>query len=139
VGTFVSGDVTTPRGQEDLLTGIGTTVGAVIAAGVGIWFLTRQLHTFPLFSRLVLNATASGGGEREAAGGLLTSMGRAHAAGPAAGDRGVAETDLRPSGRAAFGGRSYDVVTVGGYIAKGAPVQVTSVGRFRIEVEEAGA
>ena len=56
-----------------------------------------------------------------------------------AGDQGVAETDLRPSGRASFSGRMVDVISVSGYIAAGRPVRVMSVGRFAIEVEDAGA
>jgi len=55
------------------------------------------------------------------------------------GDAGVAETDLRPSGRAIFHGRLYDVQSSGGYIARGMPLAVASVGRFTIEVEEAGS
>ncbi|MHC5006852.1 MAG: NfeD family protein, partial [Planctomycetota bacterium] len=53
------------------------------------------------------------------------------------GSIGVAETDLRPAGRADFEGRLVDVKSVGDYIDRGTRVRVVSVGRFAIEVEEA--
>jgi len=138
VGTFVSGDVTTVRGQDQLYTGVIATVVSILAAAVGVWILSRYVYEFPLFKRLILTATteAASGGEESAP--ILRAMGPAQAESPVAvGDVGVAQTDLRPSGRARFDGRSVDVVTVGGYIMAGAAVRVTSVGRFRIEVEEA--
>ena len=77
-----------------------------------------------------------GGGGREKSVGLLEAM-----AGPQralqVGDRGVAETDLRPAGRGSFDGRMVDVQAPGQYIEKGSPIRVTSVGRYVIEVEEA--
>jgi len=52
------------------------------------------------------------------------------------GDQGVAETDLRPAGRAEFNGRLLDVKSSGGYIDKGTPIRIVSIGRFVTEVEE---
>ena len=54
-----------------------------------------------------------------------------------AGDLGIAETDLRPSGRADFNGRLVDVKSVGAYIERGTRLRVASVGPFGIEVEDA--
>ena len=55
----------------------------------------------------------------------------------AAGDTGVASTDLRPAGRGEFGGKLFDVKSVGSFIDAGSPIRVVSAGRFVIEVEEA--
>jgi hypothetical protein len=79
------------------------------------------------------SVTEAGGGV-----GLLEAMGPGQR-GLRPGDLGVAETDLRPSGRATIDGRLVDVKSIGSYIDKGAPIRVISVGRFVIEVEEASA
>lgn len=136
VGTFVSGDLRTPAGQTDLLTGLAATLTAFFAAGVAFWLLFRQLDTVPLFARFVLHTevgesepgTSEGGGLLEALGGAQRPL--------EAGAVGVAETDLRPAGRASFEGRLVDVKSIGDYIERGTRIRVVSVGRFAIEVEE---
>jgi membrane-bound serine protease (ClpP class) len=136
VGTFVTGDLRTPQGQDELFTGIISTLTALFAGGVGIWLVSRQLKTVPFFNRLVLN-TELAKSERPAEQkvGLLEAM-----AGPqralAVGDVGVAATDLRPAGRGRFDDRMVDVQSPGRYIEKGRPIRVLSVGRYVIEVEE---
>lgn len=136
VGTFVSGDLRTVEGQSQMWTGLMVTLLSVFGAGIIIWFLSRWVHSMPLLNRIILTTEL---GERDAAGpGLLAAMGAAQRA-LSPGDTGVAETDLRPAGRANFEGRLVDVKSVGTYIDKGTPVRVVSVGRFVIEVEEAGA
>ncbi len=116
--------------------GLTATFTALFASGIAFWLIFRQLETLPFLNRFVLKAEV---GERQgppAATGVLASMGQPQTAlGP--GDLGVAETDLRPAGRADFEGRRVDVKSVGAYIERGSPVRVTSVGRFVIEVEEA--
>jgi membrane-bound serine protease (ClpP class) len=47
---------------------------------------------------------------------------------------GEAITDLRPSGRARFGRRRFDVVTEGSYLAKGQAVRVLEIHGNRIVV-----
>ncbi len=135
VGAFVGHDLRTPAGQTDLLTGIAATFTAFFAAGVAFWLIFRQLENVPLLGRFVLT-TEIVEGPGTAGAGLLGSIGAAE--GPlAAGDVGIAATDLRPAGRATFGGRPVDVKSVGAYIERGMRVRVVSVGRFAIEVEEA--
>ena len=135
VGTFVSGDVRTPAGQSELMVGLAATFTALFAAGVAFWLIFRQLETIPVLSRFVLK-TEVGESQHATGGGLLEAI----SAAPGAlepGDVGLAETDLRPAGRANFEGRLVDVKSVGAYIDRSAPVRVVSVGRFVIEVEEA--
>ncbi len=133
VGTFVAHDLGTAEGQAELLRGLGATFSALAAAGVAGWFLFRRVESLPLLNRIILRAETR---EPRTAPGLLESMGSA-AAPIAAGDLGIAATDLRPAGRAQFAGRLLDVRSVGGYIEKGRRLRIVSVGRFVIEVEEA--
>jgi membrane-bound serine protease (ClpP class) len=139
VGTFVTGDITSAQGQSELLKGIGSTLAALLAAGIGIWFLSRHTGAMPILNRLVLNADVGSRSDPESASAsLLEAMDRSpHDAGIAAGDLGTAETDLRPAGRARFNERLVDVQTPGGYIERGRSVRVLNVGRYVIEVEEA--
>ncbi|MCR5559547.1 MAG: serine protease [Schwartzia sp.] len=52
------------------------------------------------------------------------------------GRTGVAETDLRPSGRGNFDGVSQDIVTDGAYIVKGSSIIVASVEGSRVIVKK---
>jgi membrane-bound ClpP family serine protease len=146
VATFISEPLSTSQGESELWTGLLTTLTSIFAAGVGMWLISRQLHSFPVINRLILHAElprdrGSGGAEREterANEGLLAAMGPGAAATALqVGDAGVAETDLRPSGRANFGGRLVDVQSTGSFIPRGSSVRVSRVGRFIIEVDEA--
>jgi membrane-bound serine protease (ClpP class) len=137
VGTFVSDDLTTPAGRSDLVAGLTATFTALLAAGIASWLLFRQIETLPVLGRFILKAQvgqpqggATGGpGLLEAIGGGEQPL--------ETGSVGVAETDLRPAGRADIDGRLVDVKSVGAYIDRGTRVRVVSVGRFVIEVEEA--
>ncbi|MHC4428422.1 MAG: NfeD family protein [Planctomycetota bacterium] len=135
VGTFVSGDIRTPAGQSELVTGLTATLTAFFAAGVAFWLVFRQLENLPFLGRFVLKTELRDPEEPLATGALAAMGGPDRALAP--GDVGVAETDLRPAGRATFDGRPVDVKSVGAYIEQGATVRVTSVGRFVIEVEDA--
>lgn len=137
VGTFVSGDVRTPQGQDELWVGIGTTLTALFLAGVAVWLISRQFESLPILNRFILQGDGSGSAA-SAEPTLLTAMGTA-AESLAPGTIGRAETDLRPSGRASFGGKFFDVQATGAYISRGTPVRIVSVGRLVIEVEEAQA
>ena len=138
IGVFVT-DHTTPEGQEELWKGVASTLTALFAAAVGIWLISRQLDTSPLFGRLMLKAeVGSPKRNAQAPASLLQAMGQPQAA-LQIGDLGVAATDLRPAGRASFGSRIVDVQSIGRYIDKGTSIRVISVGRYVIEVEEAEA
>ena len=141
VGTFISGDLGSPQGQQQMWTGITTIFAAIFGAGVGAWILSRHLHSIPVIDRLILRSEV--GGTKVAGEGAMIGAMRAEPAeavasydGVSVGEHGVAHTDLRPSGRAEFDGRLIDVQSRQSYIAAGAPVRVTSVGAFGIEVEK---
>jgi membrane-bound serine protease (ClpP class) len=136
VGTFVSGDLSTPEGQDELGTGIVSIVTALFAAGVGMWLLSRHVHSFPLINRLMLKTEVGGAaGDAPPPVGILEAMGPARDA-LDVGAEGIAATDLRPAGRGEFDGRMVDVQSPGRYIDRGSRIRVISVGRYVIEVEE---
>jgi len=140
VGTFVSGDITSTAGQKELWTGLITTLTSVFVAGVIMWMLSRQIQSFPLIQRLILNTELrdpDAATEGPPTTGLLEAMGSPQRA-LQPGDTGHAATDLRTAGRASINGRMVDVNSVSGYIDRGTPIRVVSVGRLVIEVEEAG-
>lgn len=138
VGTFVSSDLTSPASRDSLWTGVAATLGAFFAAGVAIWFISRQIESMPLFRRAILSAELGrpGVGDSEARPSLLGAMGATQRA-LQPGDVGVAASDLRPSGRGEFAGRIVDVQSAMGYIDRGTPIRIVAVDRFAIEVEVA--
>jgi len=85
------------------------------------------------------NAELGSGGRSGEGGGMLEAMGAATSRALEPGEKGVAETDLRPAGKAKFNDRMIDVKSVSEFIERGTPVRVVSVGRFVIEVEDARA
>ncbi|HUI05869.1 MAG TPA: NfeD family protein [Verrucomicrobiae bacterium] len=100
-------------------------VGAVI---VGI-LLGRYLPKSSLFRKMELAAATS------AAEGYTASRSEAKAL---LGATGVAETNLRPSGKGRFGEQLVDVVTEGDLIERGAPITITDVEGSRVVVARAG-
>lgn len=141
VATFVSGDLSSEEGQTQMWTGLVTTLTSIFVAGVGMWLVSRQIHSFPIINRLILHESLPNevGGAATASTSLLAAMAPSHETELAIGETGAAETDLRPSGRANFRGRLINVQSNGSYIARGSAVRITSISRFVIEVEEANA
>lgn len=135
VGIFVSGDISTTEGQSEIVTGVLTTLTALFASGVGMWLLSRYVHSIPVLDQLILRSEIS---DANAPGGTIDAMTRQPPP-LQVGDVGVAATDLRPSGRAEFDGRLVEVRSAGTYIARGARTRVVHVGPFAIEVEEVHA
>ena len=138
VGTFVSDDLSTVAGQNEMWTGLATTLTSMFLAGIVIWFISRQIHSLPVLNHLILKTELKGAAAGSAEASLLEAMGTAPQM-LKTGDVGMAETDLRPAGRAAFNGRLVDVQSSGTYIERGTKVRVISVDGYVIEVEEANA
>ena len=133
IGTFITTDISSTEGQEQLWTGVGTVLAALVGASIGIWLLAKNMKSIPMFDRLALNAEVSG----KAGAGIISAMAPAPTEALSVGDLGTAQTDLRPSGRGVFGDRVVDVQSVGSYIEQGAAIRVVTVDRYVIEVEEA--
>lgn len=109
----------------------------VLAAGSGgALFLAPRLHRFPILNRAflspaILSASSSSTGKT---GSVATAEGPLALA---AGARGVAETDLRPSGVARLSERRVDVVADGEFVPRGSRVVVTAVDGLRVLVRRA--
>lgn len=91
-----------------------------------IALMMRYLPNFVLL-RSLTNADVSGGTSAP-----LTTAVRAAVA---AGDTGVALTELKPSGKAEFNGNYYDVSCRDGLLEKGSRIRAVQVGAFQIIVE----
>ncbi len=115
-------------GASALTRAAGTLATAVVAAiGLGVW-LGRYLPETTRFQRLVLGTSLSG------AEGYTS----AHTDDSLMGQRGMADSPLRPAGVATIDGRRIDVVSNGGYIEAGSAVEVVAVRGARIEVRAVG-
>jgi membrane-bound serine protease (ClpP class) len=124
-----------------VLTLIGLPLDVTLKTGAFVEPLTRV--TWALFSTIVLMLIAIRFLPRTTAGRRLvlesaTSRKEGFMSAPDAskrvGQRGVAESDLRPAGIARFGDERVDVVTEGAYIEAGSPVRVIDVEGMRVVV-----
>jgi membrane-bound serine protease (ClpP class) len=98
------------------------TFGSLLAAGIALLAVARFLPRSRLGRVLILN----------------DAVGAPASATPAAllGRAGVAETALRPTGKALVDGRRVDVVSEGGFIDEGTAVEVVEVAGARVVVRK---
>ncbi len=125
VGSFVSGDLTTPEGQTQLVVGLSTVVGGFALAGVATWFIVKKYGASPALTRLVLEDALDVPTTNE------TQT-------PEVGLVATASTDLRPSGKIMIDDVLYDATTSGSWISQGATVKIIQTG-LTLEVEEVEA
>ena len=97
---------------------------ALILSVVLFVLLVKHLPSSRLWSKVVLRDASTA--ER----GYVSSASKQSLVG----HRGIAETDLRPSGRGRFDGTPQDVVADGEFIVKGSPIVVASVSGSRVLV-----
>ena len=116
-----------PSGEE-LIPGVVNLGIAFVLGSVAIFFLAKYLPQTPLFHRLVL--------VRHNPGGPAFSAVHSEYARVAVGAQGVAQSILRPSGKAAFNHEIHDVITMGDFVEPGTPVRVVAVEGSRIVVEQ---
>ncbi len=126
--TFASTDPETAPSRTALTNSL-----AILAAGgvVGVlmfWFLSRTFRESPLFRRAMLATTL--GGPNDGPPSAAPSV-------PRIGATGIALTDLRPAGRAEFHGNPFDVQSTGGYIDRGAPIEVLGMSTGTLIVRSA--
>ncbi len=101
-------------------------LGSFVASVVAMIILGRYLPKSSFFQKLELTAAT------RSADGYTTASGAARSL---LGATGIAETNLRPSGKGRFGEQLVDVVTEGDLIEKGAPIKITQVHGARVVVE----
>jgi membrane-bound serine protease (ClpP class) len=101
--------------------------GSLLAAGATLAFLSRYLPRSRLGRALILkDAIGAPGGTTATSTAPPTLLHR----------EGVAETALRPTGKALIEGRRYDVVSDGDFIEQGIAVEVVEVAGTRIVVRK---
>jgi membrane-bound serine protease (ClpP class) len=111
-----------------------TTVAIGLVGGMaGAVMIARFLPNIPYANRLVLAPPV----EQEQTGDFDLTQEGLHAA-ALLGSIGVAETTLRPAGKARFGEEFLDVVAENDFVAAGARVQVIEIEGNRIVVKEVG-
>lgn len=101
---------------------------AIVAAGLVIYLLAKQLPKTGVYQRFVLSDAVPPGEPAPLppdAEPIATGM------------TGIAKTTLRPSGKASFGEELVDVIAQGEFIAAGSPVRVVLVEGVRVVVEAA--
>jgi Membrane-bound serine protease (ClpP class) len=122
---FVIPSPSMPWQAKEMTGNIGKVIGSFFVAFIGgISFIRFAL---PSFSKVVKGPY------------LEASLKSSHADSEAIigvneGDEGVVVMPLRPSGRVSIGSRTFDVVTEGGFIEKGAQITVIKISRSKITV-----
>lgn len=102
-------------------------LGIIVLLGISLFVWVRVFPKTRVGQSLTL--AADGRAFKSADAGLRSLVGK----------RGEALSQLRPAGNACLEGRTYDVVTEGGMIEKGRPVQVVKVEGNRVVVRECEA
>jgi membrane-bound serine protease (ClpP class) len=122
------------RGLHEMVVSLGVLAGSGLVSLVLAAFLTRHYGSLPVFNRLVLRApSAADALASTAAGKPLPPVRRFQAQ---VGDQGVAESPLRPAGKARFGDEYLDVVTDGSYVERGHTVRIIEISGNRVMVRE---
>jgi membrane-bound serine protease (ClpP class) len=117
-----------------LLMNLFIVCGAMVAVIVLTIFLSSYFGTIPLVNRMALKPPAideTTAAEVAGKGAVPTALGGTSAAVPMlplqVGDIGVADSLLRPAGKAIFAEEPYDVVTEGTFIEKGSQVKIIKI------------
>ena len=120
---------------DESMGSLGSLAGALVTVIAVAMFLNRFLPSIPVLNRLILTPPGYATVD-ESAPHLDPSVYESQqSAGPVTmGDVGIAESTLRPSGKASFGDHFMDVVSDGGYIDHGTRIEVVRVAGNRIIV-----
>jgi membrane-bound serine protease (ClpP class) len=117
IASFTGSDPTSAAERSGLLTASTTTIAGFTVGAILTWFASRWFGETRLFKSAVLSAALAGAHDTPVLGEVRV---------PSAGSLGIADTDLRPSGRARFGNDLIDAQSTGDYIARGVTIRVVS-------------
>jgi membrane-bound serine protease (ClpP class) len=120
----------TPRDRERLVVSLTVITGSGFLALGAVVVLARQFGKVPVLNKLVLKAPVPAGDDAAARkdDGIQYPV--------SVGDIGVAESPLRPAGKAVFGDNYVDVVADGSFVDSGKPVKVVATRGRSIVVRE---
>jgi membrane-bound serine protease (ClpP class) len=127
VASFTGSDPTSAGERSTLITASTTTIAGLFLGAILTWFASRWFRETWVFKRAVLSAAVTD---------PLSAPIRGEQAPPPVGTRGVADTDLRPAGRARFGDSIFDAQSTGAYIARGSPIEVVGRASTSVVVDE---
>lgn len=116
IASFTGTDPTSAGQRSVLLTAASTTIAGITLGAIGVWFASRWFGESKVLRRAVLSASVANAEEPPP---------RSDPRMPAAGTLGVADSDLRPSGRARFGRDILDAQSDGDYIPRGTAIVAT--------------
>ena len=127
-----------PESEHDWNTLLSSSSCAAFAVVAGV--MMRYFHVIPVLSSMILappgasqNDDAASGVEIQHEG--SKTGGKAIESAVQVGSIGLAETPLRPIGRARFGNAFLDVVCEGDYIPRGAAIRVLEIAGHKVIVE----
>ena len=125
----------TAQQWNQTLTSTLTLMGSSIIFIVSAFFITRHFGSLPFLNKFVLAPPSREAPEDNQfdKDGKLQAMPHPEVS---VGDWGVADSLLRPAGRAKFGGRSFDVISDGTFVERGTQVRVVSIKGNVITVAE---
>jgi len=125
VSSFVTRDLSTAVGQQQLFLGIGSVLVSLFGSAAILWFAARSLPQSPVLRRAILQSEVAARSAPQGAGASRLAIG----------DSAVAATTLRPSGRIVLAGKLLDACTSGEFVEAGTVVRVVGVRVGMIEVE----
>lgn len=126
---------TTSRELRESLQGMVVIVGAGFAFVIGAIGVSHYFGTIPVVGWLKLELPSSSSDKTDADG-KPTAAAQQNQFPVGVGDWGVAESPLRPAGKAIFGDAYLDVVADGSFVDKGKQVRVIQISGNRIVVRE---
>jgi membrane-bound serine protease (ClpP class) len=115
IASFTGTDPTSAGERSALLTASTTTIAGIVLGAILTWFASRWFRETWVFRRAVLSAAVDG---------THGAPIRGEPSPPPPGTRGIADSDLRPAGRARFGELVFDAQSTGAYITRGTRIEV---------------
>ena len=129
---------TTATDWNQLFTSILVITVVGVCFLIAAFFITRRMGSMPIFKGIVLDSDIGREPKETALDADPTHTPPTHA-GVSVGDRGVADSLLRPAGRVKINGRVVDVVSDGSFVDQGVPIQVIKINGNVITVTEVEA
>jgi membrane-bound serine protease (ClpP class) len=126
------------RELDTTLTQVGIVGGSGVMFVIAAMIFSRYLGAIPVVKSLMLEVpqqSALAGDAPVGTGLLATSV--LSSVPVALGEHGIADSPLRPAGKARFGDRFIDVVSDGAFIDREKPVRVIEIAGNRVVVREA--
>lgn len=128
VASFTGDNPMSADHRGTLLTAAATTVAGIFLGVILTWFASRWFRETALFRRAILATSVVDGNQPPV---------RDEVPFPVSGAAGVADTDLRPSGRIRLGDDLFDAQSAGDYIPRGSAIVVTGRAGSTVLVERA--